>query len=458
MGDSMNTRFMDSSASAVPVALIGDTSLDRATFWRRVHGLAAAVSAHPARRWALVCEDSSWFVAGLFALGKAGRNIVLPQAPQAGSLSATGAQIDAVLTDQPERFAEFTVLSAHDVSLADTATPFLPDDSILTESYTSGSSGTPKCVSKSFSQLRMEVAALEREWGAHLGDALVIGTVPHHHLYGLLVRVLWPLLAGRTFLTTTCLQPSELRLCAAKHKCIIVSSPAFLSRITDCNTLPPADRIAGVFSSGAPLPDACAEMLQRDWGHAPIEIYGSTETGGIAWRAWSGAEQRPLWKRINGVEIELREEAVGKRLWVKSDFTWQRDWMATGDLARQNDDGRFVLMGRADDVVKFEDKRVSLSEMRSRLMTHAWVSDARLLLVPGRRTVIGAVVVLSPQGRAAHDAYGKVAIRDALRTSLRSSYEAILVPRKWRFLNEMPDNDMGKIELARLQRLFEKHP
>jgi acyl-coenzyme A synthetase/AMP-(fatty) acid ligase len=268
--------------------------------------------------------------------------------------------------------------------------------------------------------------------------------------------VLWPLMAGRTFLTTTLLQPPELRRYAAAHRCIIVSSPAFLSRITDCNELPAAERIAAVFSSGAPLPDATAEMLQRDWGHAPVEIYGSTETGGIAWRAWSSAEERPLWKLINGVEIELREEAAGERLWVKSDFTWRSDWMATGDLARLNQDGRFVLLGRADDVVKFEDKRVSLSEIRIRLMTHAWVSDARLLLVPGRRSVIGAVVILSPQGRAAHDAYGKVKVRDTLRALLRESYEAILVPRKWRFLNELPDNDMGKIELAHLQRLFEK--
>jgi acyl-coenzyme A synthetase/AMP-(fatty) acid ligase len=282
MGRRMNARSMDTDALGTPVALIGDQLLDRATFWRRVHGLADAIAAHPARRWALVCDDSSWFAAGLFALGNAGRNIVLPQAPQAGSLSASGAQIDAVLTDQPERFREFSVLSAGDTPLADCKTPQLPDDAVLIESYTSGSSGAPKCVSKTFAQLRLEVTALEREWGARLGDALVVSTVPHYHLYGLLVRVLWPLIAGRTFLTTTCLQPPELRRRTTTHRCIIVSSPAFLSRIDDCRELPPADRVAGVFSSGAPLPDATAEMLQRDWGHAVVEIYGSTETGGVA--------------------------------------------------------------------------------------------------------------------------------------------------------------------------------
>ncbi|HET7651071.1 MAG TPA: class I adenylate-forming enzyme family protein [Gammaproteobacteria bacterium] len=453
----MNARFMEADAITTPVAINGSMVVERPVFWQRVHGLAGAIAVHPAQRWALVCEDSSWFAAGLFALAQARRGIVLPQAPQAGSLAASGAQIDAVFTDRPERFPDYAVLSVSDVALGGSTTPCLPDDDVLIESYTSGSSGAPKCVTKAFVQLRTEVAALEREWGARLGrDALVVATVPHYHLYGLLVRILWPLLAGRTFLTTTCLQPNELRACAATRDCIIVSSPAFLSRISDCSELPPAERVKAVFSSGAPLPDASAEMLQRDWGHAPIEIYGSTETGGIAWRAWSGAAERPLWRLINSVQIELREEAAGPRLWVKSGFTWQQDWMATGDLARLHDDGRFVLLGRADDVVKFEDKRVSLGEMRSRLITHAWVQDARLLLVPGRRTVIGAVVILSPQGRAAMDAYGRLSVRDTLRAQLRESYEAILVPRKWRFPESLPDNDMGKIELARLQHLFEK--
>lgn len=452
----MNARLLYASLDT-PVALTGDTRVERVTFWQRVHGLAAAIDAQRAQRWALVCEDSSWFAAGLFALAKARRNVVLPQAPQAGSLTASGAQIDAVLTDSPERFAGFTTLSTTDIPLSENATAFMPDDHVLVETYTSGSSGAPKCVAKEFGQLRREIGALEREWHARLdGDAVVIGTVPHYHLYGLLVRILWPLLTGRPFQTRVSLHASELRAAATASRNIIVSSPAFLSRVTDCRELPAPECIAAVFSSGAPLPDASAALLQREWGHAPIEIYGSTETGGIAWRAWAGADERPYWRPINGVAIDLREESAGKRLWVKSEFTWQSDWMATGDLARLHSDGRFVLLGRADDVVKFEDKRLSLSEMRSRLIVHPWVQDARLLLVPGRRTVIGAVVVLTPQGQQVLTDSGKLAVRDALQTLLRQSYETILIPRKWRFLESLPDNDMGKIERARLLQLFEQ--
>jgi acyl-coenzyme A synthetase/AMP-(fatty) acid ligase len=132
--------------------------------------------------------------------------------------------------------------------------------------------------------------------------------------------------------------------------------------------------------------------------------------------------------------------------------------MPTGDLARRLADGRFVLLGRADDVVKFEDKRVSFSEMQARLMQHDWVEDARLLLLPGRRELIGAVVVLNGEGRAAFAAGGKAPVRDALRAWLSGSYESLLIPRKWRFPERLPDNEMGKTQQSALLRLFEDKP
>ena len=457
MGRGMNARALDLGADERVLALSDHGALDRAGFWRRVQALSAAIAARPARRWALVCEDSGWFAAGLFALGACGRTIVLPQAPQAGSLDSSGAGIDAVLTDRPENFAGFSVLPVAESATATSAPPRLPDDQVQLEFYTSGSTGTAKCVPKAFAQLRLEVEALERQWGGLLGQAVMAGTVPHYHLYGVLFRVLWPVLSGRPFLTSMCMQPAALRAAVVRGDCAIVSSPAFLSRIADYGDLPPPGRVRAVFSSGAPLPDDAAQRLKERWGHAAIEVYGSTETGGVAWRAWTDPEDRPLWHPIEGVATDLREEAAGERLWVKSGCTWEQDWAATGDLARRRADG-FELLGRADDVVKFEDKRVSLSEMRSRLLAHPWVSDARLLLLEGRRTLIGAVVILNDQGRAGLAASGKAAMNDALREWMRKNYEALLIPRKWRFVDSLPDNDMGKIERARLQGLFGADP
>jgi acyl-coenzyme A synthetase/AMP-(fatty) acid ligase len=441
---------LPTDADARPLLIERGGPLARTAFQARVRALRAALAAHPARRWALVSDDGGGFAAGLLALADPRRTVVLPQAPQAGSLKAAGVQVDAVLTDRPEDFPGFTTLALSQPT-ADGGEMALPDDASPIEFYTSGSSGAPKCVPKTFAQLRLEVEALERQWGATLGDAVVTGTVPHYHLYGLLFRILWPLFTGRTFLARMCAQPADLREAAALGSCVIASSPAFLSR-APLGELPPASRVAALFSSGAPLPDETARALGEDWGKPAVEVYGSTETGGVAWRAWDGAASRPWWHPIAGVETELREEDAGTRLWIRSAWSGG-DWIATGDLAR-TEGARFALAGRADDVLKFEDKRVSLSEMRARLVEHAWVADARLLLLPGRRALLGAVVVLNGEGRSALEASGKFAVNESLRAWLRVSYEPLLIPRKWRFPDALPGNAMGKLEQAKLLALF----
>lgn len=442
---------------AHPLVALSDAGpISRADFWRRVNSLiAAAAAAPPARRYALICEDTGWFAAGFIALLASGRTVVVPQAPRPESLRDADAQFDAVLTDTPARFDAYTVLPVREPGEAVPEDPSVPSDEARIEFYTSGSAGAPKCVFKRFGQLRREGEALERQWGAELGDALVIGTVPHYHMYGLNLRVLWPLIAGRPFVTTTCPHPATVRVTAAGQRCIIVSSPAFLSRIGDCRELPPAAQVAAIFSSGGPLPDEAAEKLRREWGRSPIEIYGATETGGVAWRSRTAAAGSDLWEPLEAVEIDLRPEAAGDRLWVRSAYTDNGDWFATGDLARREEGGRFTLLGRTDDIIKFEDKRVSLAQMRLRLLRHAWVADARLLLVPGRRTVIGAAVALNEPGRSAFNSFGTLAIRESLQNWLAESYERVLLPRKWRFPTEWPQDGMSKVGREWLENLFE---
>ncbi|HET7370132.1 MAG TPA: AMP-binding protein [Gammaproteobacteria bacterium] len=449
------------SAPAVPpiahsgVIAYGETGeLGCAAFWQRVNGLIEALNAHPGGRWALVCDSTSSFAAGLVALSHTGRTIVVPPAPQAGSLRACQADVAAVLTDQPAQFSDFNAVAFPPVSGEEADTPREINAEALIEFYTSGSSDRPGCVRQHLGMLLTELNELEREWGARMGDAVVISTVPHYHRYGLLLAILWPLVIGRTFHDGICVQPSALRAAAGSRDCAIVSSPAFLSRVQDGAELPPVSQVQTIFSSGAPLPDAAAERLARDWGKAPIEIYGSTETGGIAWRSWSTHEQRARWQPLTRAEIELRPEAAGDRLWVRTPFTVE--WMPSGDLARNDADGSFVLLGRADGVVKVEDKRVSLNEMRSRLLEHPWVVDARLILLPGERMQIGAAVVLDMAGRAVLAESGRGVVREALRACLREVYEPILVPRRWRFVERWPDNSMAKVTQDFLRRLFEQ--
>ncbi|MCV6071529.1 AMP-binding protein, partial [Escherichia coli] len=62
---------------------------------------------------------------------------------------------------------------------------------------------------------------------------------------------------------------------------MLVSSPALLKRLNEEHN-PVAIRC--VFSSGGPLPNQAAQHSHLLFGSLPIEVFGSTETGGIAYR------------------------------------------------------------------------------------------------------------------------------------------------------------------------------
>ncbi len=445
-------RSQHSATQHKVVAYTGDGELLAGDFYARVAGIARHLRQRPEQRWALVCDDTFWFAVGFLALVQARKTLIFPQA--SGPANVAEAQAAAVLTDQPTRFSSFVSLDVAAITASGTPVGTDLDDELLIELYTSGSTGRPKRVDKLLGQLRAEVAALEVQWGQTLGDAVVLATVPHHHLYGLLFRVLWPLWAGRSFYAPTCAQAFEFNAAARRFgRCLMVSSPAFLTRVTDFGSLQPQDAFRAVFSSGAPLPETTAAKIANESGHAAIEVYGSTETGGIAWRKWEPEVGQTPWQSFAGVEIAAPENTPGF-LRVRSPWTWRADWVETGDLGQALPQRRFLLCGRADSVLKVEDKRVSLAEMEQRLVAHEFVSEACLLILKGKRSSVGAVAVLSPAGRRQLQQVGAQKVRKLLMEMLRAWYEPVLVPRKWRFVEELPGNAMGKIEMARLQALF----
>jgi hypothetical protein len=127
-------------------------------------------------------------------------------------------------------------------------------------------------------------------------------------------------------------------------------------------------------------------------------------------------------------------------------------WVRSADLARLDGAG-FVLLGRADRVAKVEEKRVSLSALERALEAEAPVKEARLVVLRGHRDELGAVLTLrdgsAPEGPA------KAALVAALKRALRRGFEAVVLPRRWRFVAEFPVNATGKATQAGLAELFE---
>jgi len=307
----------------------------------------------------------------------------------------------------------------------------------------------PKEVGRRLVNVEAELEALESVWGSAVGAGSVYATVSHRHVYGLLFRLLWPLLTKRPFATFNFEYPEQLTGEVGEGN-TLVSSPALLKRIGHMSAAP--KRWRAVFSSGGMLPPDSAADARRVLGVAATEVLGSTETSGVAWRT-AGA---PTFATLPSVEVRASSDEL---LEVRSPFSGYDGWQVMGDRVELRDGGRFELLGRADRVAKIEDKRVSLTEIERHLAAHRYVKE--VVAVPldlGSRQSIGAVVELTDLGSAALAEGGRGAVSAALKASLRGKVDAIALPRTFRYPTTIPVDSQGKRQVAQLALLFARRP
>ncbi len=326
--------------------------------------------------------------------------------------------------------------------------------------YTSGTTGTRKPVSKTLKQLQEEIFTLEERWSEQLGDATIYSTVSPQHIYGLLFRILWPLSAGRTFDDRTLLYPADLVdyiRDQTSGPVALVSTPAHLKRFVKYEHASDlAERVCVVFSSGGRLSEEIAERVREQLGTYPYEVLGSTETGGVAWRTQE--DRKALWKPFDPVEV--RDSGT---LEVRSPFVstgHETGWESMGDQVEILEDG-FRLGPRSDRVVNIAEKRLSLPELEEKLEGLEDVQHAAALALEepsetANRKVLSAAVVLSEQGKQVKSDGGVQDLKQLLRKKLRQSMDPVTIPRRWRFVQELPRTAQGKVPRDQLEQLLTK--
>lgn len=418
--------------------------------------LARAMARHagagqPGARWALCFDDSLLFTQALLACALGGYQAILPGHQRLAGLQALQAQFDGLLTDGEPPGAALAVpqlrlplLVADDELEADGAA-LLPEHLDLTL-FSSGSTGEPKAIPKAWPQLEAELRVQMALWGERLADSRVLASVSHQHIYGLLFRILLPLALGRPFDRRSIDYPEQLALQTAPW--CLIASPAFLSR------LDPAIPAAGcrlIVSSGGPLQPGDAQQAKLLLGQLPVEIFGSSETGGIGWR--QRHQVQTPWTTLPGVEVRVGPD---QGLLLRSPFLAEDDWLACADRILMTGAG-FELLGRQDRVVKLEEKRISLDEVEARLQGLAEVEAAAVLpLQQGQRQILGAVLVLSEAGTARWAELGPGRFLLALRQQLRPWLEPVALPRSVRRVEQMPVNAQGKRPWPQLKELFDE--
>ncbi len=435
---SLSTLLREGRPDDHPVALSGGSMRTFGRFRCDVANAARHVA--DAGRVALVCQDGYAFAVGLFGLLQAGADVVLPANGRPGTLSALSGTFDRLVDD--------TIL--HVVPSADTRSFTWDVERPCIDFFTSGSTGVPKRIRKSVGMLEREIATFKRYWPDGLGGRLVQGTVPHHHLYGLTFKLLWPLAAGIPF-DAAIYEVWESLLAALVPGAAVIASPAHLERLGGIEPLSATGRPHQIFCAGAPLSVDAAHHTEAILGRRPEEIFGSTETGAFATRRQI-AGQEP-WTLLPG--NEMRVEADG-RMSLRSSYL--PDWVLTNDRVEVRDDGGFHFRGRADRVVKIEGKRIGLLDVEQALTDLPWIEAAAVALLPGTSPRLAAAVVLTAAGRVRLTELGNFRFGRLLRQGLADTQESAGMPRHWRFVDVLPYSPMGKRQDSDILALFGTTP
>ncbi|MGF1748694.1 AMP-binding protein [Vibrio cionasavignyae] len=422
------------------------------TWQQLLHDVSATlndISTFPGQRIALCTQDSYHFTVGLLAICHSGKSLVLPGNYQPAALAELACQFDLLLHDNgvepiPGRPCQSIRVDSQHGAIKTFDTLELSNIDVVL--FTSGSSGTPKAIVKTLHHINTEIAILESVWGADLKNSVIESTVSHQHIYGLLFRVLWPLCSGRAFACQNLEYPEQV-ISHASADCVLISSPALLKRLTTQTSLA---TYRALFSSGGPLPYQAAQQAHTLFSQLPIEVYGSTETGGIAFKQQH--HDGEYWKLLPGVKAELNQEGC---LRLQSPHIDPENWYQTADACVLHNDGLFELKGRTDRIIKIEEKRISLVEIEKRLDQLDWIYESAVFSTQNeQRLSLNAAIVLTKAGQSELESIGKGKFWLLLRSELRQWVEPIAIPRRFRVIQDIPLNSQGKRQVSELESLF----
>ena len=316
--------------------------------------------------------------------------------------------------------------------------------------FTSGSTGKPKAVPQRMTEFELDNAFIISKWAKEFTSRKLVTTVSQHHIYGFLFGMSLPFTLGVPFRRTRITFPEEFEK-LTDEKYVIIATPAFLKRTVEIEEkLPLKD--TWIFTSGGAVSPELAVKTTEVFGFCPLEVYGSTETSGIAYRQQIKDELK--WTPFDNAKIWLGDDGC---LRIISPYIKDPEGFATADLAEMLPDGRFLLKGRSDSIVKIEEKRISMTEVENRLLQTGLVNDVKVIALSNDvRQYLAAAIVLNEEGKKKFENTEKYLINRYFHDFLMQYFENVVLPKKWRFVEELPVDAQGKKHKVEIEALFEK--
>ena len=396
-----------------------------------VSRLAASL---PDRQYLLnLCTDRYHFSVA-FAAALVRRQInLLPPNETPDLIERLAAQYPGVycLSDRPTGLESLETVLFPELSDRGTAAlpvPGVPEKQVAAIVFTSGSTGESVPYRKTWGSLvRVALAEIEILGLRSRRGMALAGTVPPQHVFGLEATVLTVMQGGLVLHARRAFYPADIRgdLASLPRPRGLVISPVHLRvLLAESDDLPPVDFL---LCATAPLSPQLAAQAEARFGAPLYEIYGCTESGGIASRRTAETGE---WRAMK--DVTLRADSKGT--WVRGGHVEIEVLLA--DVIELRGHGRFLLHGRTADLVNIAGKRTSLAHLNYHLNSIEGVRDGTFV-VPEQEgeTVTRLTAYVVAPGLSGED----------LMNALRQRIDAAFLPRPLHFVDALPRNEVGKL-------------
>jgi malonyl-CoA/methylmalonyl-CoA synthetase len=409
----------------------------------------------PGDRIAMQADKSSEAVMLYLAALKAGA-VFLPL-----NTAYTASEVDYFLNDaEPKLFvrdAAALVREAEGLAPLEAAVPRAAGD-LAAIIYTSGTTGRSKGAMLSHGNLASNAVALHRAWGFSPDDVL-LHALPIFHVHGLFVALHCAFLSGCPMVWLDRFNEADV-IAGLARSSVMMGVPTFYTRLLadPAFTRERAAHMRLFISGSAPLlPSTFAEFEARS-GMRILERYGMSEaviltTNPLEGDRLAGSVGYPLpgvALRIAGGEtgvIEVKGPSVFGGYWRRPDKTREEftadGYFITGDVGRQDADGRVWISGRAKDLIISGGFNVYPKEIELVLDELEGVAESAVIGAP--HPDFGEAVVAVIQGA------GEEAVIIAAARAQLAGFKA---PKRVFFVDELPRNAMGKVQKNVLREIY----
>jgi malonyl-CoA/methylmalonyl-CoA synthetase len=324
--------------------------------------------------------------------------------------------------------------------------------------YTSGTTGRSKGAMLSHGNLAHNALALHRAWGFSPRDVL-LHALPIFHVHGLFVALHCAFLSGAPMIWLPRFSEAEV-LAGLRRATVMMGVPTFYTRLLASPdfTREAAGRVRLFISGSAPLLESTFAEFEQRTGQRILERYGMSEaviitSNPLDGERVAGSVGYPLPGvdlRIDGGEtgvIQIKGPSVFSGYWrmpekTREEFTADGCFI-TGDVGRQDPDGRVWISGRAKDLIISGGFNVYPKEVELVLDELPGVEESAVIGVPHHDFGEAVTAVIKGRGEEAE-----------IIAAARARLAAFKVPKRVFFVDELPRNAMGKVQKNRLRDTY----